>query len=55
MEPGGITGDPPYASYDESPLTEIAQVDYSKWIAKYRLVSVRKLRRKVQTTVRDVR
>ena len=49
MEDDGDGGE--MTQYDDSPIQDVAG-DYPKWIAKYKLVSVRRLRRKV--TVRAV-
>lgn len=52
MEDDGDGGQIP--SYDDSPLTEVAMPE-PRWIAKYKLVSVRKLRRKVRVTAVEVK
>lgn len=46
IEFAGMEGEQDYASYNDGPLKDNLAVDgESKWIATYKLVSVRRLRR----------
>jgi hypothetical protein len=55
MEHDGREGDTPYPSFETCAVTEIVTHDYGTWIAKYRLVSVRKLRKKTTVAVIEAR
>lgn len=53
MESDGDEGQ--YVSFSDATVADVTSTDHPKWIAKYRLVSVRKLKKRVRVDAIEVR